>query len=268
MRTPIYKLNDQNFFKLIDSSDKAYILGLLWADGHNNVKRGTIMLSLRESDKDILLKLLKIFYPLGDKKLLFDNKQKHNQNWSNQFKLTIHNKTISQDLLKLGMVNNKTYDCRIPVINEEFYSDFIRGLFDGDGHFYIDSDNDCTFGITGHVTMLAFVQNIFKKTLDLNPTKLSPSNHPDIKRLRYGGIHNTYKIFRFLYQDAHLFLARKHATMSEYYGNNAETLARKRSKYPHVWWDTNRNKWGAENKKGKQKRFPSEELAYEFSLSC
>jgi hypothetical protein len=51
-----YELNE-NYFDVIDSHDKAYILGFLFADGCNNPKKYTISISLQEEDKDILEKM-------------------------------------------------------------------------------------------------------------------------------------------------------------------------------------------------------------------
>ena len=51
-------------------------------------------------------------------------------------KLYFYSKEIKQDLQKFGIVPNKTYSedyCFPHLLREEFYLDYIRGLFDGDG---------------------------------------------------------------------------------------------------------------------------------------
>ena len=45
---------DEHYFDKIDTPNKAYILGLLFADGNNSLVKSTIRISLQESDKDIL----------------------------------------------------------------------------------------------------------------------------------------------------------------------------------------------------------------------
>ena len=49
------KIN-KNFFNKIDTEEKAYFLGFLYADGYNNTDRNSVALSLKEDDKEILEK--------------------------------------------------------------------------------------------------------------------------------------------------------------------------------------------------------------------
>ena len=48
---------DENYFDIIDNQDKAYILGLLYADGCNYVPQHRVKIELQERDKDILDKI-------------------------------------------------------------------------------------------------------------------------------------------------------------------------------------------------------------------
>ena len=50
-----YPINE-NFFDKIDAEEKAYILGLLYADGYNNTDRNSVNLGLKETDREILIK--------------------------------------------------------------------------------------------------------------------------------------------------------------------------------------------------------------------
>lgn len=49
----IYDINE-NYFNQIDTPNKAYILGLLYADGNRSSRSNTISIRLQESDKNIL----------------------------------------------------------------------------------------------------------------------------------------------------------------------------------------------------------------------
>lgn len=42
---------DEKYFDVIDTPDKAYIIGLLYADGYNNMSSHRVSLSLQETDK-------------------------------------------------------------------------------------------------------------------------------------------------------------------------------------------------------------------------
>ena len=97
---------DEHYFDQIDTPNKAYILGILWADGCNSVNDHHVTLSLQERDRHILED---IQHELNmNNKLMFLNRNKDNPNRSDQYRLNISNKHISQRLCALGMVNNKT----------------------------------------------------------------------------------------------------------------------------------------------------------------
>ena len=60
-----------------------------------------------------------------------------NKNWKTRYRLQIGSKEIFQDLEKLGMIQNKSKVMRFPDVPVEYFPDFLRGYFDGDGcvHF-------------------------------------------------------------------------------------------------------------------------------------
>ena len=57
-----YEVNE-SFFDVIDTEEKAYFLGFLYADGYNNTDRNSVNLSLKETDKDILIRLNNLIQP-------------------------------------------------------------------------------------------------------------------------------------------------------------------------------------------------------------
>ena len=48
---------DESFFDSIDTEEKAYFVGFLFADGYNNTERHSVNLSLAEKDREILEQL-------------------------------------------------------------------------------------------------------------------------------------------------------------------------------------------------------------------
>ena len=129
----------EDFFDVIDTQEKAYILGLLYADGYNNTDRNSINLSLKESDKEILDKITKLIQP--SKPLRYINTYKARQkegfeNSQNQYRLVITNKHISQRLVELGCGKAKTHNLTFPTEEQVpscLIRHFVRGYFDGDG---------------------------------------------------------------------------------------------------------------------------------------
>ena len=268
---PKYKILDQDFFKQIDTEQKAYILGLLWADGHNDPKKtgGTVSITICEPDDKLLYIIKDIFYGDVNRPIYTYDRKKLNPRWKNVSVLSICSKIISHDLLKLGMKSNKTYDISIPnCIPDKLLSHFVRGMFDGDGHFTTTTDGDCTFGITCNIILLHQIQEIFSTKLKLKKTKLNITNNPKIGRLRYGGIKNAYKIYNYLYNGCNICMERKLSKFVKYFADNiSRVLKTKTSKYERVCFNKNRNNWVAKNKTGIQKRFPSEYDAYLFTLT-
>ena len=130
-----YKL-DEYYFDKIDTPNKAYILGLLYADGYNSLDKQTVRLQLQYTDKDILESIRKELN--SEKPLKFikcSNKIASNGFISkDMYQLEFYGKYICQALESLGMVQNKSLVLTFPeFLDRNLYSHFIRGYFDGDG---------------------------------------------------------------------------------------------------------------------------------------
>ena len=126
-----YEVNE-SFFDVIDTEEKAYFLGFLYADGYNNTDRNSVTLSLKEYDKDILGKLNNLLQ--SNKPLQYVEFKTANS--SNQYRLVIANKHISQRLTELGCHRAKTYSLMFPSeeqVPKYLVRHFVRGYFDGDG---------------------------------------------------------------------------------------------------------------------------------------
>lgn len=97
---------DENYFDVIDTPNKAYILGLLYADGCNYPPQHRVKLELQEKDKDILEQINQEI--TSNKPLFFNPLNSKNNNWQNTYRLDITNKHISDQLESLGIVQNKS----------------------------------------------------------------------------------------------------------------------------------------------------------------
>jgi len=129
---PSYTKN-YNFFNKIDTEEKAYFLGLMFADGNNYINKDgdyQISIVLQEQDKSILEKFRNLIIPT--KQLYFINRK--NKNWSNCYRLKFDDKIISNQLNNLGCVSNKSLVLQFPALsNLDLQRHFIRGYYDGDG---------------------------------------------------------------------------------------------------------------------------------------
>lgn len=127
-KNPNMKYNiDDNFFKKIDSRQKAYLLGWIGSDGH--ISKSGFKISINQNDLSVLVKLRDIIcheVPIKRKDTLVS--------------LSISSSEISKDLCNLfnlkfdNSVYKKSHSIEFPNIPEEFKYDFIRGYFEGDGY--------------------------------------------------------------------------------------------------------------------------------------
>jgi hypothetical protein len=154
---------NENYFEKINSNEKAYWLGLLFADGYvrkrkqsnGRHKQGGIMgISLKNGDEYLLEKLiidLESTYKL--------RKQIKDEFLS--YKLEVNSSKMVDDLINLGCVPNKSLKLLPPNLSDEFISHFIRGYFDGDGSIG-KYDGRLKFSLLGTNELLTWILNYFK----------------------------------------------------------------------------------------------------------
>lgn len=202
----VFKLNE-NYFETIDTEDKAYFLGFLYADGYNNEKTNNI--SLRLNIKDMyILEIFKTFLKT-DKKISIYPKNR-------SVDLTLTCQKMSKDLVNLGCMKAKTSKLKFPTkeqVPSYLIHHFIRGVFDGDGCIYISPKikSNCKFAIAGLRTFLSDIQTELINNCQLNKTEISTKTENNLHgSLSYCGRKQIQKIREFLYKDATIYLQRKY----------------------------------------------------------
>ena len=122
-----------DYFKVVDTDEKAYFLGLLYSDGclKKAPRTYVIQLSLTEEDGYIVERFRDVLAPTVPLQYCPPKSNKEKP----QIKVNISCKQIGESLVALGIHPGKSYlsSLKMPNIPEEFYSSFIRGFFDGDG---------------------------------------------------------------------------------------------------------------------------------------
>lgn len=202
-----YTLNE-NYFDVLDTPNKAYILGLLYADGCNYTPQNRIKLELQEQDKDILLQ---INAELGTNKPLTKQElHKKNPNWKDSYRLSIINKHMSETLNNWGMIQNKSLVLTFPdFLEEELLPHFIRGYFDGDGHIEWSYSKFLT--VASSLEFCESLQQYCERVLHISssiyPTYNKESN---TKVLHIFGKENIYLFLKHLYDNSSLHIDRKY----------------------------------------------------------
>lgn len=136
MRGPKKYAYNEDFFKQIDTPEKAYILGFWYADGSVYVSkwrqyRATITLSI--VDLEILEKMRDRLAP-NMKIKEYQPKTAYNSGRAGILCLT--SKAITEDIIKLGCIPRKSFTLQFPTskqVPDHLMSHFLRGYFDGDG---------------------------------------------------------------------------------------------------------------------------------------
>lgn len=197
---------NENYFEKINTPEKAYILGFLYADGYNNEQRGTVTICISKIDIDILEKIQKCV----------DSKCKilvHNKNY---VKICLHSRKFSSDLKKLGCYQGKSLTLKFPngkQVSERFLAHFVRGYFDGDGCFYVGKNGcECNMACSNSFSkkLLIYIERKTKINCRLQ-------KYNKICYFKVAGNRATLLLMAFLYKKSNLFLNRKYNKILNHY---------------------------------------------------
>ena len=194
-----YTLNE-NYFNDIDSKDKAYILGFIYADG--SVYNNYLNIGIHKRDVSVLNFIKKEMRYNGP---LYINGE--------YVKLTISSKKIVNSLKELGIIRNKTYvSKKLPQITTHLLPSFLLGFFDGDGSIYKSGPikYDYTVNFTNNLEVLSELKN-FLLTHTITSSKVRMRHDNEIScMLDIRGSKNIEKIFDLFYTNPpNYFFSRK-----------------------------------------------------------
>lgn len=200
---------DENFIENIDSQDKAYFLGFMYADGYNNQKGNYIAITLKDCDIDILEKINNLFKSEAPLRV------RSHKNGNSYAYLQISSKKICSDLAKLGCPQNKGQIIRFPFwMNKALWSHFIRGYFDGDGGIStskpVRGHTSYRMNIVSNPDFIEDLNSVFKEILDTKYYILKSRKHKFTTQIRVEGNLAVKKLCDFIYNDSHLHLNRKY----------------------------------------------------------
>lgn len=199
---------NEKYFDIIDTEQKAYWLGFLFADGSQNGQ--AFQMALKIDDKHHLEKF-KI--ALEAEQIV---KEVKNENHKKKIAalLQISSQYFCKSLEKIGCVKNKTLIVKYPIIPDHLHKHFIRGVFDGDGTvgFYDRKHNYLGWSI--YSASKDFCYEIYKiiklKNIKVNFRKriYKDGRYPGYN-VAIGSQKAIKDIYHYLYDDATVFLERK-----------------------------------------------------------
>ena len=198
-----HQIINENFFENINTEEKAYILGLLYADGYIN--NNGFGITLMETDKELLEKISNIIY---GKIVLGYRKIKNNA--KPQYRFEVVSQKMKNNLIEHGCVKAKTFKIRFPYLkNNMIYQHFIRGYFDGDGCLCVPTNKpkNITFTITSNIIFCDGLAEYVKNVVGVNMK--SCVRYKDVGITRLTGGQQVRKFMNWLYADATIYMNRK-----------------------------------------------------------
>lgn len=224
---------NENYFEKIDTPNKAYFLGLLYADGtiltpKNRQKR--MKISLKSTDKYILEKFKdelnyqgKIHLSVIERNVTFKATQtrKIRQNLcytSRMSTLIVSSEKLCCDLIKLGCVPRKSLILKFPTyeqVPKHLIPHFIRGNMDGDGwvtspvNKKFPNSSQLVIGFLGTFDFVSKLRNHILLDINIKASEKSIMKYENIFKLTYSGNLLCKNIYYYLYNNAELFLERK-----------------------------------------------------------
>lgn len=202
------KLNykDVNYFKKINTKEKAYILGFLLGDCTVD-KRGHFLLTVQLNDIEILEFIQE---QLGCNIRIYDRYDKKKKIFP-QATIHIGNPTLCKDLHKLfgGRLKEERH---IPIIKKELESYLVQGFFDAEGCITWGYRKDRNrlwqkISFTSKYKMLEGIQNIFIK--NNISTKIRPKSKSDCHVMEICNKKEVIKILKFIYSDENFIILNR-----------------------------------------------------------
>lgn len=208
-RTPTKKLNNQRvpqitYFDVIDTHEKAYWLGFLYADGYiSTTAYGCSMgIALQLQDRYILERFKK---DLGITGNIHDYK--------NSCKISFTCLHALNTLQNLGIKFDKSHqEYNIPNIPNEFLNSFILGYFDGDGCVTIKSTGYSVVSLCSNSkTFLLDVKNKLEENgIMCRNICTEKREKNDLFILYLSKRNNQIKFADYIYKDSSIYLQRKY----------------------------------------------------------
>lgn len=213
---------DTSYFENINTEEKAYWLGFIYADGYvSESRRGKEFgIELQIGDISHLKKFNKSIS--GNIKVSTRARDRSNSNFIKANKtescsLRLYREKIIDDLISWGVTPNKTYENKsIPPIPHSLVRHFIRGYFDGDGCVRSYKQKNLTYfacdfcGI--NKTMLDSIRlelysNGINSHFNVEPFKKGATR--ECYRLVIRDIKSVYIFLSWIYDDSSIWLDRK-----------------------------------------------------------
>ena len=191
-------------FDKIDTEEKAYWLGFLYADGHVSVNTNNTELTLSHKDRHHVQKFkdfLGCSNKISKREIQLGGKRYH------AARLSFKSKVIKKQLVKLGCTPQKTYGLSFPTESQvplHLQHHFVRGYIDGDGSLMLNREEPkARLGICGTREFL----NGIVENMGWHRTKMQKKGN--CYQIEYSGVTNAVNLLVSIYEGSKIHLNRK-----------------------------------------------------------
>ena len=228
----IHKQFNINIFQNIDTSEKAYWLGFIYADGY--VDKYGLSIALSEKDKAHLYKFSQFMQCYED--YIYEKITKNRDKEYKSYRIDLYNSTLALDLKNLGLYSNKSLTITFPnetILPKQYIYDFIRGYFDGDGCIMTSetSKHKLQISIIGSKPFIESLKNFIPNGSIIKRKTKSAEN------IYYFNIKIVSSIWlcNKMYANAKIYLDRKKELWDNYCRSYSKELELLRGKFGENW---------------------------------
>lgn len=212
---------DHNFFETIDTEEKAYWLGFMYADGNVRKNRNQSVIQIKVNDQEIIEKFIKSIN--GNMSV------SHYINWVGKTISAIHltSDKMFNDLIKQGCIPNKSLVLTFPnkyQIPENLINHFIRGYFDGDGSINYGirekysirkKQNIKRLNVNAQFIGTKEMLTVINNCVNFNGLEKEKRHDSNTWYIRTNSLSNIKSFYEYLYSNATIYLSRKKQKFEE-----------------------------------------------------
>jgi intein-encoded DNA endonuclease-like protein len=223
-----YMVN-HSYFNDIDSEEKAYWLGFLYADGcvRHTKTNSQVVLKLSTKDEGHLVRFKENIE--SEHKVVHSQSKtiskKGTPSISNNCLIRVNSCEMVNDLINQGCVPRKTFTINKPNIDEKYYKHFLRGYYDGDGNFFYSEKTKMS--VITIVCASKNFRNFIIETLSKLPNIGKIHEDDDKYTIKIVNITGIMEFLSYIYGESKIELTRK----KEYYEKYREYRGRIESDY-------------------------------------
>lgn len=220
-----------NVFDKIDTEEKAYWLGFIYADGNISYEGNRFEINLSIKDITHLIKLKNFLEYEDDIRV-----ETHKEFGTEICRLSVRNKILWESLNNKGCTPRKSLTLMFPNLNIfndlKLINHFIRGYVDGDGSLGIYNNRE-SLSILGTESFLIKIQELLK--IDGYIRNKSTENFKnEAFELKYSSL-KARKVARILYENSNIYLERKYNIYINFCQLEEESSKKKSSKNGESW---------------------------------